>query len=103
MPAREVAVQGRVVLDDQDLRHDSPKGAATVASLASGNVKVKVVPRTPPLSAQIRPPWACTRCLAIARPRPVPPLERERSLLKKRSKTLSQVVRRDADRRCRRR
>ena len=40
-----------------------------------------IVAASPPVgrfSSSSRPPWALTRLLAIARPRPVPPLSRER-------------------------
>ncbi len=40
-------------------------------------------------SAQMRPPCACTMCLATARPSPVPPPPRAWSPRKKRSKTRS--------------
>ena len=48
-------------------------GAPAPASPATGSVKVKRAPRpTPPLSARMRPPWASTRPLQMARPRPDP-------------------------------
>jgi hypothetical protein len=48
------------------------------AQLASGKVKATRAPPSARFSAQIRPPCACTRPCAIARPRPAPPLERAR-------------------------
>ena len=50
-------------------------GAPAPTSPATGSVKVKRAPRpTPPLSARMRPPWASTSPLQIARPRPAPPV-----------------------------
>src|SRR5213079_955411 len=46
--------------------------------LASGKVKATRAPPSARFSAQIRPPCACTRPCAIARPRPAPPFERAR-------------------------
>ena len=43
---------------------------------ATGRVKVNCVPRPTSLSTSIRPPWASTNCLAMASPRPVPPVAR---------------------------
>jgi hypothetical protein len=48
------------------------------AQLASGKVKATRAPPSARFWAQIRPPCACTRPCAIARPRPAPPLERAR-------------------------
>ena len=47
----------------------------------SGRVKTTLVPSPgmPVLSAQMRPPWSSTICLAMARPRPLPPLARLRA------------------------
>ena len=47
-------------------------------SVGAGNQKEIVVPCPHWLSALTLPPWASTRCLTIARPRPVPPSSRER-------------------------
>lgn len=47
---------------------------------ATGSVKWKVAPEPSSLSAQMRPLWARTICLAMASPRPVPPDSRERAL-----------------------
>ena len=47
---------------------------------AVGRVKRKVLPWPSSLSARMEPPWASMMCLAIARPRPVPPDSRERAL-----------------------
>ena len=45
----------------------------SLAASATGIVKVKRAPRpTPPLSARMRPPWASTRPLQMARPSPLP-------------------------------
>ena len=54
-----------------------------------GRVKVNVEPCARALSTSIVPPCISTSCLAMARPKPVPPLAREReaSPLQKRSKT----------------
>jgi hypothetical protein len=49
--------------------------------LSSGSEKLNRDPLPSALSAQMRPPCACTRCFAIARPRPVPPDARARSAL----------------------
>ena len=46
-----------------------------------GSVKKNVLPFPSTLSAQIWPPWACTMCLAMASPSPVPPPLRARSVL----------------------
>ena len=51
-----------------------PKGYAV------GRVKTKVLPRVSSLSARMEPPWARMMCLAMARPKPVPPDSRERAL-----------------------
>ena len=45
---------------------------------ASGKVNVKHVPCPGWLSTPTRPPCACTTCLTIARPSPVPPVARAR-------------------------
>ena len=47
---------------------------------AVGRVKRKVEPWASSLSARMVPWWANTMCLAMARPRPVPPDSRERAL-----------------------
>ncbi len=48
---------------------------------AIGKVKKKVLPWSRPgLSAQMRPLWASTRCLAMVNPIPLPPLARVRDL-----------------------
>ena len=47
---------------------------------ATGSVTRTVVPRPGSLSMRSWPPWANTRCLTIASPRPVPPSSRDRAL-----------------------
>ena len=47
---------------------------------AVGRVNKKVEPWASSLSARMEPPWASMMCLAMARPRPVPPDSRERAL-----------------------
>ena len=50
------------------------------ATSATGSVKVTSVPwPTPPLAARMRPPWASTSPLQIARPRPAAPSAPSRS------------------------
>ena len=50
------------------------------ASSTAGTVKVNRLPRPgPSLSARIRPPWASTIPLQMARPRPDPAISRPRS------------------------
>ncbi len=64
-----------LVIDEKDAAHADRTGAA-------GSVNVNVAPRPGPgLAASITPPCASTMCLAIERPRPLPPSARERSLL----------------------
>ena len=57
-----------------------PPLAVAPAGMARGRVKKKVEPWPSALSTRMRPPWASTMCLAMARPRPVPPDSRERAL-----------------------
>ncbi len=45
----------------------------------NGTEKWNREPTPTSLSTHIRPPCTSTRCLAIARPRPVPPASRERA------------------------
>ena len=45
-----------------------------------GRVTMMLVPSSKTLSAFTPPPWASTMCLAMARPRPVPPSSLERAL-----------------------
>jgi hypothetical protein len=52
----------------------------TVLVQAVGRVNRKVEPWARSLSARMEPPWANMMCLAMARPRPVPPDSRERAL-----------------------
>lgn len=49
--------------------------------VARGRVKVKVAPGPSLLRTVRAPPWAVTVCLAMARPRPVPPPLRALSAL----------------------
>ena len=44
-----------------------------------GSVKKNVVPTPSSLWSQTSPPWAWTMCFTIDRPRPVPPVSRERA------------------------
>src|SRR5439155_24265022 len=44
------------------------------------NVKLTLVPLPRSLSMTSSPPCACTKCLTIAKPRPVPPSSRDRAL-----------------------
>jgi hypothetical protein len=47
--------------------------------LAAGSVNMNVLPiPSPGLPAQMRPPWASIRCLAMVSPTPLPPETRER-------------------------
>lgn len=55
---------------------------------ATGSVKRKVEPSPGVLSTQMRPPWASTRPLQMASPRPAPRLSRA-SACQKRSNTRS--------------
>ena len=74
--------------------------APAAAASAIGKVTVKRAPRpVPALSTAIVPPWSSTRFLAIARPRPRPPLARcsACSPWTKRSKMRGAQLRRDAD------
>ena len=47
---------------------------------AVGRAKTNVAPCASSLSARMEPPWARMMCLAMARPKPVPPDSRERAL-----------------------
>ena len=73
----EMAQRLRVVVDHEDghrVRGVARRAGAglSLAASATGIVKVKRAPRpTPPLSARMRPPWASTRPLQMARPSPL--------------------------------
>ena len=58
----------------------------------SGQLDLETAPSPGPFSAQIRPPWASTIVRAIDRPSPMP----LRLVLKNESKSLRQVLGRDA-------
>lgn len=45
----------------------------------AGNLIVKLVPFPTSLATSIVPPWSETICLAIANPRPLPPVRRSRA------------------------
>jgi hypothetical protein len=55
-------------------------GKSSQAGARVGRLKKKAVPLPISLSTQTRPPWSCTMCLTMLRPRPVPPFSRERPL-----------------------
>ena len=59
-------------------RRSARAGHADVTVAGSGSSAQIVVPRPTVLSARTRPPCPSTRCLTMARPRPVPPSDRER-------------------------
>ena len=60
------------------VRQDSVPGLC--GGQAVGRVKQNFEPWPSSLSTQMRPPWASVSRRAMARPRPVPPLSRERAL-----------------------
>ena len=47
---------------------------------ACGSVKKNVAPLPGSLFTQTLPPWLCTMCLTMDKPRPVPPCSRDRAL-----------------------
>ena len=58
----------------------SPAASLPAAHRAAGIRTVKVLPTPGVLSTVMVPPWACTMCLTIERPKPVPPSLRLRAL-----------------------
>src|SRR6266511_5654765 len=62
---------------DREVRRRAPGGARgqrpEPASGVEPSVNLTAVPPSGPLSAEIVPPWASTRLLAMARPSPAPP------------------------------
>src|SRR5690606_29054358 len=84
-----------LVLDDEYAGHCAASreavlfwDAAAAAASAAGSRRVKVDPEPSLLQTVTSPPCATATCLTMARPRPVPPVSRERaaSTRKKRSK-----------------
>src|SRR5439155_8547876 len=72
-PVREV----RLVLDDEDARHQPAASfgapSSPARSIRPGRVTVKVEPRSgPALSAETVPRWPLTTALTTTSPRPVP-------------------------------
>ena len=51
----------------------------TAAGSALGRRRVKVEPEPSTLQTSTSPPWLVATCLTMARPRPVPPVTRERA------------------------
>src|ERR1035438_6275187 len=47
---------------------------------SAGSVKKNVAPLPSSLFTQTLPPWFCTMCLTMDKPRPVPPCSRDRAL-----------------------
>ena len=72
----QVFANARFVIHDENtffLRHPCSPFRLRSAQLGSIGIRnLKVLPRCGSLSTQILPRWACTRRLAMARPRPIP-------------------------------
>src|SRR3989442_1626191 len=72
----QVFADARFVIHDENtffLRHPCSPFRLRSAQLGSIGIRnLKVLPRCGSLSTQILPRWACTRRLAMARPRPIP-------------------------------
>src|SRR5689334_9107380 len=61
-------------------RNGDYEETASASRIQLGTENRTVVPTFSVLLMSSRPPCACTMCLTIARPRPVPPSSRERAL-----------------------
>ena len=79
---------GQFVLDDEDAGHRccSPCAVPTVSVGVCrapvggrGSLMVKVEPWPSSLHTDTSPPWVAQMCLTMARPRPVPPVARDRA------------------------
>src|SRR5690349_49896 len=75
-----LAVIRRFVLGSFVLRHSfALRDFVLRHSLqATGSLSLKVLPLPGALSTSMLPPWTWATCLTIERPRPVPPISRDR-------------------------
>ena len=67
-----VRASGRLSFLEAQMAPDFLQKAYTRIHEGMDAVKVKVLPTPGVLSTSIAPPWACTMCLTMERPRPVP-------------------------------
>ncbi len=58
---------------------EDPLGRGVRCEVAAGSLIVKVDPLSCWLHTVTSPPWLATTCLTMLRPRPVPPVDRERA------------------------
>src|SRR5690606_4755512 len=70
---RERLTERRLVLDDQHPGHEASFALTDSAVLASGSRMVNVDPLPSCDHSRTSPPWFCTTCFTMLRPRPVPP------------------------------